>query len=285
MELRPLVTNGWIGKVLGTGLGLILAPVSPIYAALVVVLGFAAGYEWDVYASNRLGVSGAVASNRQLLATTADPWAVFLLCGLGRIASAGGAVLPAHVERAEALMRELGFAADRRRRGISWFNAGKRPDCAFSDLAERCSAASDVRQETRVLELFAEQAQETERPEAVQAMRDLLGLLRYRGARLGPDRSDLDAGDAVGAGGRLNSPPRATGVSELERRAAFAFFELPATSGVDEVKLAYRRFVGRCHPDRLPQAATAAERSLAQQRMVEARIAYENLLAALSSKV
>ena len=268
MEIRALLSNGWIGKVVLTCVAIALAPEKLSYAALVIVLGFAAGYEWDLYAGRHLRGGGGVASPRALLqAAATDPWPVLLCCGLGRIASSPGPVLPEHIELAERIMGELGLAGDDRKRAISWFNSGKQPDCPFSELAAQCSAAVDPRAEAQLLGAFAAQAEVAREPDkrdqAHAAMRDLTGLLRYRGARLGPDP----------APGGAPATPRATASTE-----AWQFFELAPGSSAEQIRLAYRRFVSRCHPDRLPASATEAEQALAQHRMVEARAAYEELL-------
>ncbi|MEM1435556.1 MAG: hypothetical protein AAGG11_15970 [Pseudomonadota bacterium] len=273
-----MLTNGWIGKVVLTSVALAFAPAKPLYALLFILVGFALGYEWDLHAAQRWRVGGAVASHKALLAAAErDPWPIFLLCGLGRIASAGGAVLPGHIERAEQAIGELGFAAEDRRRAISWFNAGKQPDCPFSELAARCSRRTDPEHEARVLSWFASIAGLEDRAEAHQAMQDLMGLLRYRGARLDGE-ADTAAGPASN-GGLAGRP-----VESPAYLAALKFFELEPEPSIDVVKAAYRRFVSRCHPDRLPQRATEAEVALAQRRMVEGRAAYEELLLVLGER-
>ena len=279
MELRLLLTNGWIGKVVLTSAALVFAPAKPLYALLLCLTGFALGYEWDLYATRRWRAGGAVASHKVLVAAAEqDPWPVYLLCGLGRIASAGGAVLPTHIEAAEAAIAELGRSGEARRRAISWFNAGKLPDCPFSDLAARCSSRPDPHHEARVLTWFARSADLEEREEAHQAMQDLMGLLRYRGARLDGESEENGVRRRV-LGTEVHRVVGDDIVAGCRR-----FFELEPEPSIDAVKAAYRRFVSRCHPDRLPQRATAAEKALAQRRMVEGRAAYEALLLALGER-
>ncbi|MEM9741746.1 MAG: hypothetical protein AAF918_03590 [Pseudomonadota bacterium] len=275
MKLHPMLRNGWIGKVVLTSLALALAPERPAYAALVITLGFALGYEWDLLMTNRVRHGGRAASRRAQLsaAEQGSPWTVFLICGLGRIASAGGAVEKGHVALAEQLFTELDLDADERQRAIRWFNAGKTAECPFSELADLCSQRPDPRAEANVLSGFSSQVQVVDRAAALTAMQDLTRLLRYRGIR-----AETDSRAAPGSRSGAASEALSAAAVPADSAAAWAFFDLVPDSDAAEIKLAYRRFVSRFHPDRLPMNATDSERALAQRRMIEARVAYEELL-------
>ena len=280
MNYRLLLSNGWIGKVVLTCAAIALAPERPAYAALVVVLGFAAGYEWDLYASRRLRGGGAVASRRALLlAADHDPWQVLLCCGLGRIASDPGPVLPGHIQHAESVMADLGYTGDARKRAISWFNSGKQPDCPFSELAERCSAAVDPKAEAALLAAFATQAKVAQDPDQVSAaqatLRDLTGLLHYRNASsLGRGQQFGGHGFDQGLGRLPHHRPRRPGATSNWNPAA-----MPSRFGWLTVVSFLAVTRTSCH--RQPRQRRQA---LAQRRMVEARAAYEELLAQVGDR-
>lgn len=110
----------------------------------------------------------------------------------------------------------------------------------------------------------------------------LYGQRPFTGARRRkPPPGQAGAGKTGSRSQRGRTEPPAREVAR-EAPAARAREVLGVPAGADPaaIKLAYRRLVSRCHPDRLPRSASEAERRLAGARMTELRDALEAALAA-----
>ncbi|MEM1231496.1 MAG: J domain-containing protein [Pseudomonadota bacterium] len=311
--LLALLTNNWFAKALLVTMALVatdlVMPEPAWLTLLVVAIAFGLGHELDQLARARLSPSMAEASDRQLLLDLEqqDPWSIYALCAMGRLATIDGPLLPAHRQLAEEILARLSPKAgeDARaftRRGLKWFHAGRREGCPFSTLAAACGRARDTARtaaagEALVLECLGRAAQVRESDAVSAAMGDLATLLRYhlsgpaspRPGVAGVAASTTGAsfgGAGFGAAGTGSGAASTIPLpSTAERQAAAELLNVPVDASSEAIRLAYRRGVARYHPDRLPQNASAYDVAMAEEQMTRFRDAYERLLAgAVSSR-
>ncbi|MFW6092740.1 MAG: J domain-containing protein [Pseudomonadota bacterium] len=86
--------------------------------------------------------------------------------------------------------------------------------------------------------------------------------------------------DACAARLRRGAAGGTAPAGDTDRDRARRVLGIDADADRRAVRLAYRRQVSRCHPDRLPRTAEAAHRQAAEARMRELRDALDTLLGA-----
>ncbi|HET9484503.1 MAG TPA: co-chaperone DjlA [Xanthomonadales bacterium] len=249
------------GKLVGAVLGWVLFR-HPIGAAL----GFALGHAWD---------------EGWLRPTLAPPVAAGdfvepLFALAGAIAKANGRVSEAEIGATERLMQRMGLDPAQRSVAIASFNRGKLEgfdvDAAAESMRAWCVRRADQR--LIVLEVLAEigaadgalapaaEAQLARVARALGVPRLALEWVLQRWRR----RADS------GGHGPARPPPRAVGpdpytVLGIERSASDA-----------EVRRAYRRLMGKHHPDKLQSRGASPEMlRVAEGRAREINAAYEQL--------
>jgi len=197
--------------------------------------------------------------------TPARPYTRFTFASLGRIAKASGAVRAAHIRCAEQLIADLGFGAQDRRYAVAEFDAGKRSDFDFGPLARACHATPEDRDVLNELAL-----------ESLCAMAWALGppndpcraeLLRLCGL-LGIATPLIEA-----AAMRVNDYQRRR--LPLNVQQAYQLLGLDHWADDAQLKLAYRRMIGRHHPDKLGVEASQRDTVRAREKSVAIRAAYE----------
>lgn len=285
--LIALLTNNWIAKALLVTVTLVLTDLllpEPLWlVALLVAMAIGVGHELDQLARQRLSPLTPEATPRQLLADleSYNPWWVFALCSMGRLAATDGEVLPAHRALAEEILARLSARVDGdsrafARRGLKWFYAGGRQACPFSDVAAACAGSPDAGGEALVMECLGRAAQLRETAPVAAAMADLGALLRFRGGASRAPHETPGARFRSTSSGLPGAMPRP---SDAELKEAAALLSVPLDAASDAIRLAYRRGVARYHPDRLPASATAYDVEMAEEQMTRYREAYERLLA------
>lgn len=253
----------WAGKALGAAAALIFAPATPTALVWWLVAGIAVGHLMDLVLAR--GASRQP-RRRTTPSSTGDPAAAvqFAFAALGRLASTATHTDPVQLRIAEALMAALNFDADARREALVWFHAGRDESFPFDAVAAAAGPEIAARPPLReaVVDALTRMSALADTPEATAALLDL-------GTRAGMSRETL-ALRAVAAAAL--APERSA-----EDRARETLGVLPEDSE-DVIRLAYRRLVSRCHPDRLGPDANEQERALAQRRMWELREALETLV-------
>ena len=253
----------WAGKALGAAAALIFAPATPAALVWWLVAGIAVGHVMDLV----LARGNARRPRRPGARPSADRPAAavqFAFAALGRLASMAAHTDPIQLRTAEGLMAALDFDADARREALVWFHAGRDESFPFDAVAEAAGPELAVRPPMReaVVDALTRMSALADTPEATAALLDL-------GTRAGMSRETL-ALRAVAAAALV--PERTA-----EAHARQTLGVLPDDSE-DVIRLAYRRLVSRCHPDRLGPDANEQERALAQRRMWELREALETLV-------
>ncbi len=266
MLQSQILGNNWFGKALLGTLALAyadqLVPANLVSVGILMLLAISLGHQWDLFARHRFSPTLTQASPRQLLsaARDEDPWLVFTFCGMGRLATTDGVVLPAHIQLVEEFMARLGLERKARHRAMGWFNAGKEKSAPFAELAQLCNEKPNPGCEALALECFGRSAVLRDTAAMRTALHGLGSLLQFH----------------------RSTAAKADQPTELQAAAELLAVELGESS--DAIKLAYRRGVARYHPDRLPAGATDRERQLSQRRMTAFREAYERLLAAADKR-
>ncbi len=265
----------WAGKALGAAAALIFAPATPTALVWWLVAGIAVGHLMDLVLAR--GSAGrprrrATPPPNGGAASAGDPWsaadasaaAQFAFAALGRLASLADRTDPQQLRTADALMDALGFDADSRREALVWLHAGRDDSFPFDAVAAAAAPELAARPSMReaVVDALTRMSALADTPEATAALLDL-------GTRAGMNRETL-ALRAVAAAAL--APERSA-----EAHARETLGVLPDDSE-DVIRLAYRRLVSRCHPDRLGPNANEQERALAQRRMWELREALETLV-------
>ncbi|MEZ5560721.1 MAG: hypothetical protein R3E86_19515 [Pseudomonadales bacterium] len=253
------IIDGWLGKALGAAAALVFAPPDPLQLAGWVLAGIALGQLLDRVRSAR----------RRPLPEPVRLQLVF--AALGHIAKAGGVVRPAHIHCAEALLLTLSFDRDERRRAIAWFRAGKTKDVPFAPLAPDCLAQMREAPATRapVLESLCRMALLEMQPDAPEAAARRAAL----------DRITVLLGFAAADVGRTLDRLRGELAEAARLSHACEVLGVSADAPERAVRLAYRRLVGRSHPDRLPRTANRGEVAAAEARVCDLRTALEQILA------
>lgn len=190
-----------------------------------------------------------------------------LCAGMGHLAKSDGRVSEAEVAAAELVMDELGLVGEQRRHAIALFTRGKEGDLPLASLLQRLSLYG--RNQPELLDRFLGYQLRialADGPPA-PAQRRLLVMMAHRlGVSSGRLEELLRRGDTRAAGPR----PRA--------RDAYRLLGVEERASDDEIKIAYRRCIGRHHPDRLAaQGLSEAEVREASRRTHEIRAAYEEI--------
>ncbi len=285
-------TPRWMGKAVGFTCAMLWAPTDPVWLPAGLIAGIALGHVYDIW--------GSAKSNPNLAGLRGHPGSAtselqFLFSAAGRISKASGTVQPAHIERAEQIIKALKLNNAGRAQAIAWFEQGKDPDTSFSGLAKQCLQAPRRKKGVRsaVVQCLCDFAVIEPSRACVAELKRLAAMLGYASGRVGqlfgeahsrrtfrrepPGQTDTrsqHSGQSAPAAGA--SPP--TAVS-----AAYRYLDIPADSNLGTAKQAYRRLVSRYHPDRLGADAGQQEISHAQRKMVELRDALETIEAYLDS--
>lgn len=162
----------------------------------------------------------------------------------GQVAKADGRVSEREIDLARGVMTEFGLSAAERRHAIAMFTHGKQPGFPLVSLVRRFHRMRGAEQEARerFLDVQLRMALVDGEPSERQ-----LHVLRAVGAslRLSPQALDerLQAcAERMGRGSRALAP-------RLED--AYALLQVSQSARPDEIRRAYRRMIGRFHPDRL----------------------------------
>lgn len=250
----------WAGKALGAAAALIFAPAVPAALVWWLVAGIALGHLADRLLARE---------NRPRPSPRPDaaPGAAviqFAFAALGRLAHLAAATDPVQLRTAEDLMSTLALDAGERQEALVWFHAGRDDSFPFDAVAAAAAPEIAARPALResVVAAMARMSALADTPEATSALLEL-------GTRAGMSRETL----ALRAVAAAALAPRRS----AEDRARETLGVLPDDSE-EVIRLAYRRLVSRCHPDRLGPGANDQELALAQRRMWELREALETLV-------
>ncbi len=201
------------------------------------------------------------------------PYTEFTFSALGRLAKASGVVRPSHIELAQRLMRDLGFAAHDRQRAIMAFENGKRHDCDFAGLSLACRKTLEDRNVLNEMALESmcvmAWAEGPPKPACRNELERLTGLL-------GVHPHELTTAESRVVEHQRQQLPHAL-------RQAYQVLGVDHWIDDEQLKLAYRRLMSRHHPDKL--GAQSAERELlrARENSVAIRAAYDLIRGSRSS--
>ena len=186
---------------------------------------------------------------------------------MGHLAKSDGRVSEAEVAAAEMVLDELSLSGEQRRHAIALFTRGKEDDLPLAALLQRLQLYG--RGQPQLLERFLGYQLRVAFADgqAAPAQRRLLVMMAHRlGVSSGRLEELLHRGDA-------RVPP-----SRPRARDAYRLLGVEERVSNEEITLAYRRCIGRHHPDRLAaQGLSEAEVREAARRTHEIRAAYEEI--------
>lgn len=189
----------------------------------------------------------------------------------GQMAKADGRVSEREIAVARGVMQALALSEGERRQAISMFNRGKQPGFPLGPLVRRFRRL--CRGEWAILERFLDVQVRMALADGEPSERQL-HVLQAVGACL-----RLSA-DAVNRRLRALSERMAAGRWALTFQLddAFALLEVPGSARPEEIKRAYRRMIGRYHPDRLQGQGEPPEVIRdAAARTHQIRVAFEEI--------
>jgi DnaJ like chaperone protein len=274
-----------LGKLFGGAFGFMVG------GPLGALLGAAVGHNFDQGGSKKTAEpdpAGIRDQARSVFNATA-----FQL--MGYLAKADGRVSEREIAAARAVMDHLRLNAGQRRSAIDCFTEGKQPDFAVDAALDtfRNACRGQPALPHRLLELLLNVAYADGDPQPQTHARlvhiaERLGIVRlqfealhtlFRAQRWTQQQS---RGHSSGSGqggqnerGAYSRRP-ATAVNSLGQ--AYAVLGVNRDASPDEIKLAYRRLIGRHHPDKLAaKGVSPAELARATEKTRELTAAYERI--------
>jgi DnaJ like chaperone protein len=269
-------TSGWIGKLVGGLIGLLLSKGS-LLGALV---GVAVGHQFDrgfAGGGTRSGGFGGFSGLSNARRQQVFFHSVFL--AMGHLAKADGRVSAEEIQAARAYMHAIRLSPEAVREAIELFSSGK--DSAFpidrqiTELAQACQGRPAlVRNFLEVLMGFVlskGNIRSVER-ELLWRMASGLGVGRVEMAQF---EAVLRAQHNFRQGARQQRPEFSS-AEELEQ--AYKALGVASSASDKEVKTAYRRLMNQHHPDKLvAKGLPESMKEAAEERTREIRSAYETI--------
>lgn len=272
-----------LGKLFGGAFGFMVG------GPLGALLGAAVGHGLDQGDWGRTTQPDPVDNRDRVLSTFNAT--VFQL--MGYLAKADGRVSEREIAMAKAAMDLLRLNATQRNSAIDCFTEGKQPHFAVDAVLDTfridCRSQPALRQRLLGLLLNLIYADGSPHPQAYARMAHIaerLGIARlqfealhtlFRAQRWSQEHGEGYAGaggedERTSGYGRRQSP-----VNSLSQ--AYAVLGLTSTANADEIKLAYRRLIGRHHPDKLAakKGVSSAELAQATEKTRQLTAAYERI--------
>lgn len=266
---------GWIGKVIGGSIGLLITGASG------AVLGAIFGHGVDH------GLARGMRRKRRATPPKSDAesdlFRTATFSVMGHVAKANGRVSPAEIALAEAAMTRMGLTADKRRRAIADFTRGKAADFRITQALNRLWR--EYRSHSGLLEMFVQLQLQIAYADGapVPAQRRLLEDIRralhiseplFRQLEQFIRTRQANGGQQRGrpSGQRLNR--RADAEPSLDQ--AYAMLGVKATDSDEQIKRAYQRLRSQHHPDKLLASGLPDDMlKLASEKFLQIRHAYQ----------
>ncbi len=267
-----MIKFGWVGKLIGGLLGLLLSRGNPWVAALGVFIGhqFDKGFAKGTANTSFGTFTRASAPERQRIYLES----VFL--AMGCLAKADGRVSEEEIQIARSRMHRLGLGPEEVRIAIDLFNRGKQADFPIEQqmqkLAASCRGQPDLTRNFFGFLLDIPLSRGRVKP----AERDLLARLA---TSLGIGRVEMVQIEALLRAQRSfgqGAPRPPSAAAELDE--AYKALGITVTATDKQVKTAYRRLMNQHHPDKLASKGLPDSMlEVAKERTREIRAAYEKI--------
>lgn len=253
----------WIGKLIGTTLGLFGGRGSLMGA----LAGFVLGHAYDL--KERQARAGATDLPRLREAFYDTTFSV-----MGHLAKLDGRVSESEIAAARDVMRFLDLSAPQVERAITCFGRGKAADYPLGAEIERlrglCAGQAELLRMFIELQMRAALAGNG----LVEPVR---GRLRLVGEALGFSALELAALEAIERARRGDAPARPAGSALAD---AYALLGIAPQASDEAVKKAYRRQMSENHPDKLvARGLPESMQELAKEKTQRVREAYETIAA------
>ncbi len=272
-----LLFNQWFGKAVGATCAIIWAPADPLWLAVALIVGIGMGHLYDHWAQfhhddDQTTLSRMARSH----VSHGSPHLEYLFAGMGRIAKAGGRVLPEHITYTEQIMDQMGLQVNIRQQAKAWFSAGKSPNFPMQTLSRECLQPTEQGSASRLsmLRCFCTLVAMTPSDAALTQLKLLSGYLGFAPNRVAREYGDVASHLQQKQGSqRQTTEPSKNPSAQLQR--ARQLLQVGANEDFNAVKHAYRKQVSRYHPDKLPGTASTQQRQEAAAKMVALRDALE----------
>lgn len=260
------IQRHWWGKIIGGTLGLMKGGLSG------ALIGLFLGHFLDRMI---FGLSSKERT-RELFFTS-------LFGCLGRINKADGRVTEAEIASAQRLMGRLELDEDERQSAIKAFNRGKAADFDLEGELQQFVAFTRLRPDLR--QMFMETLIESAASDGQITRAEQEVLVRVaNGIQIPPAifYAIFNAFTASHGPGSAGSPG---GPSRPSLDQDFAALGLQKTANEQEIKRAYRKLVGKYHPDKLMSQGLPEEvMEKAKDRVRDINLAYDRIKAARGIK-
>ena len=247
----------WWGKIVGGTFGFLLG------GPLGALLGVSFGHQFD---TGRRASHHAGDQERVQAAFFTATFAV-----MGHIAKADGRVSRAEITLAGQLMSQLGLDAAQRKLAQSLFNQGKQPGFDLHAVLEQfrreCHRRSTLIRMFLEIQIQAALADGRIAPEESDILRQVARMLGIAHADL-EQLINLIRGTHASHGGD----------GKVALADAYRILGVNADTPLPEIRKAYRRLLGRHHPDKLVAKGLPEEMiKLANEKTHEIRTAWERI--------
>lgn len=263
----------WLGKVIGGAFGFLMG------GPLGAILGTALGHQYDTGGKDSAPQDPRLEDGDPQRVQMAFFTATFSV--MGHVAKIDGNVSRAEIDAVRAIMQRLELSDDLRRSAIKLFTEGKERDFPLHRTLEQFRIECHRRRslirlfiELQLETAYADGPLRTAEEHLLLQICDRIHLSRFDfysiKARIDAERRLSHAGYRH-SWRRPAAPPRRPPIED-----AYAVLGLRPSATDAEIKRAYRRLIGRFHPDRLAASGLPEEKvRTATEKTQQIRKAYE----------
>ena len=268
-------SSGWIGKLIGGLVGLILSKGTLLGA----LIGVAVGHQFDRGFGGNRPQPGSGGFSRASRAQRQQVFFESVFTAMGHLAKVDGRVSEEEIQAARSYMHAIRLGPEDVRAAIELFSRGKNPDFPIdhqiSELSAVCRGQPAlVRNFLEVLMGFVLSKGNID-PVERQLLWRMAGGLGVGRVEMAQFEAALRAQFSFRQGARQERPGF-TSADELEQ--AYMALGIGNSASDKEVKTAYRRLMNQHHPDKLvAKGLPESMKEAAEERTREIRSAYETV--------
>jgi DnaJ like chaperone protein len=262
---------GWVGKLIGGVLGLVLSRYSLLGAAVGVFIG----HQFDKGMAGTLkgGGRGFGGFSRVSAAERQQVFFESLFTAMGHLAKADGRVSEEEIQIARSVMHQWRLRPEEVRLAIDLFSRGKQSGFQLDAQIQRLASACQGQPE--LVRTFLEILMEIPLGKGGMdpAERNVLWQIA---ANLGVSRVEMAQLEALLRAQRSFGQNAAAANGAAELKQAYKALDIEPSATDKEVKTAYRRLMNQHHPDKLvARGLPDSMLEVAKEKTREIRAAYE----------
>ncbi len=284
MRIPLPVTKLWLGKLIGSIIGLLLTG-----HWLGVLLGLLLGHVYDQFSAFNQLTGGLFSlknlwrKNRNHPLRGAFVETLFLV--LGKLAKSDGRVSEAEISWTEGLIQRLHLSEPQRKQAIDYFNQGKDPSFNIEPLVrEFARYAVPLGLNFIFMEILVQCARSDGalHPSEIELLRNVSQQLRVPQQRLEALLYRPHQTEQTQQKGNTTHHTHIQGNSIDD---AYTLLGIDSKASRTEIKKAYRRLMGQHHPDKLVAKGLPEEMmAIAKEKTQEIQAAYDQICRARGFK-